>query len=94
MQIASQTLREACGGAAYLGHLCGSVILSLTILCFSISPNNREGPESSHCIHLKSMAFPAPGPIDLRICILSREMTSRTIGVKTPLSRPNGNLES
>lgn len=27
--------------------------------------------------------FPAPGPIDLHICILSSEMTSRTIGVKT-----------
>lgn len=58
MQIASQTLREACGVASYLEHLCGSVPLFLTILCFSISPNNCEGPESSHCIHLKSMAFP------------------------------------
>lgn len=58
MQIASQTLREACGVASYLEHLCGSELLSLTILCFSISPNNCEGPESSHCIHLKSMAVP------------------------------------
>lgn len=83
MQIASQTLREARGVASHLGHLCRAVILTLTILCFSISPNNREGPESSHCIHLKSMASPAPGPIDLHICILSRQMTSRTIGVET-----------
>lgn len=62
MQIASQTLREARGVASHLGHLCRAVILTLTILCFSISPNNREGPESSHCIHLKSMAFPRTGP--------------------------------
>lgn len=93
MQIASQTLREACGVGRYLEHLCGSVRLSLTILCFSISPNNCEEPESSHCIHPKSMAFPHQAPIDLPH-LHSIEVTSGTIGVKSLSGGQMENLES
>lgn len=59
MQIASQTLREARRVAGrFKSYLRRPVPPPPSILGLAISPNNREGPESSHCIHLQSMALP------------------------------------